>query len=168
MKNILLFACFVVIIFLLIANSRLTQQNIKVKQQDDASEGNSKDSVSIDNKSRCQKDGQAFIDAQKDTISTPDMIFHTNRSRYEFLYSQGLNSCLVSWQDTMLVNKELTTTYKITDIYSNTDVAVCGYKYKDGKLYGLFNTKDAYSLKLAELGFKDWIKCVSDEENTSK
>lgn len=81
--------------------------------------------VSVENKSKCQKDGQQFYDKKKSEEVFEGSVVYTVFENQSYDFNQSLNTCLVAWEDSKLYRGQDGFDIHIrhiTDIYSNNDV----------------------------------------------
>lgn len=128
-------------------NRQLVQQNELVKQKEQGSD------VSIENKVRCQKDGQQFYDEKKRKESSGSYAYGVTLSP-NFTYSSKLNTCLIFWEDLQLEGNNPSIWIRhVTDIYTNNDVASWWRTMsKDGKFEDRKGTEALFNQSLQQYG----------------
>ena len=80
--------------------------------------------ASIENKVKCQKDGQQFYEKQQSRNEVGEFSYAVlGNQRYS--YNKELNTCLIAWENIFSVRgTNHLSTHHITDVYSNIDVYV--------------------------------------------
>lgn len=132
---------------LTVKNRQLVQQNEFAKQKEQGS------GTSIENKVRCQKDGQQFYDEKKKKESSEAYAYGITLGP-NFIYSSKLNTCLIFWEDLQLEgNNPSIWVRHITDIYTNNDVASWWRTMlKDGKFEDRKGTEASFNQSLQQYG----------------
>lgn len=79
--------------------------------------------VTIEDKSKCQEDGEKFYQKKKKEES-PGSYGYSVFGNPAYVYSPELQTCLISWEDMLLMGDTSRNLWisHITNIYTNTDV----------------------------------------------
>lgn len=111
--------------------------------------------VSIENKAKCQRDGQDFYEKQKTRNQQGHLTWVVVEGNQSYGYNKELNTCLIAWESSSSINNlDPVFFHYITDVFSNKDLYIWSEALSKNspEMDDLQNSEEGYNQMLQHYG----------------